>query len=77
MAPLSGLILGTGIGSSLNFNGAMAMRELDPRGDSMRWASVLTGRHSQSRFASKGSSVHLLIAKRNLEAEYGPYCSHG
>ena len=43
----------------------------------LKLGGVLTGRHSQSRFASKRSSVRLPIAKRNLEAEHGPYCSHG
>src|SRR6478672_11622177 len=37
----------------------------------LKLGGVLTGRHSQSRFASKRSSVRLPIAKRNLEAEHG------
>jgi hypothetical protein len=43
----------------------------------LKRGGVLTGGQSQSRFASKRSSVRLPIAKRNLEAERGPYCSHG
>jgi hypothetical protein len=50
---------------------------LTPYGLHLKLGGVLTGRHSQSRFASKRSSVRLPIAKRNLEAEHGPYCSHG
>src|SRR5580704_16672392 len=50
---------------------------LTPYGLHLKLGGVLTGRYSQSRFASKRSSVRLPIAKRNLEAEHGLYCSHG
>src|SRR5271170_4894284 len=43
----------------------------------LKLGGVFTGRHSQSRFASKRWSVRLPIAKRNLEAEHGPHCFHG